>query len=114
LTVALVLAVALVVGCIVVVALPFLREPDPESDVLDELDADERGQLELLESRDRALAALKELEFDHRTGTVSDEDYRAQVGVLRREAAAALSALDGDAPGAHAESEPTRSESPTT
>jgi hypothetical protein len=44
--------------------------------------------LELLEARDRALAALKELEFDHRTGTVSDEDYRAQVGPLRREVAA--------------------------
>ena len=36
---------------------------------------------------------LKELEFDHRTGTVSDEDYRAQVGPLRRDAAAALQAL---------------------
>ena len=91
------LVAALVVGCVVVVALPFLREPDPESDVLDELDADERAQLELLEARDRALAALKELEFDHRTGTVSDEDYRAQVGVLRREAAAALKALDASA-----------------
>ena len=39
-------------------------------------------------------SALKELEFDHRTGTVSDEDYRAQVGPLRREVASALQALD--------------------
>jgi hypothetical protein len=46
-----------------------------------------------MEERDRALAALKELEFDHRTGKVSDEDYRELVGPLRREAAAALSAL---------------------
>ena len=94
-TVALVLAAALAVGCVVVVALPFLREPDPESDALDELDPDERARLELLEARDRALSALKELEFDHRTGTITDEDYRAQVGILRREAAAALKALDG-------------------
>lgn len=94
-TVAVLLAAALAVACVVVVALPFLREPDPESDELDELDPDERAQLELLEARDRALAALKELEFDHRTGSVSDDDYRAQVGVLRREAAAALKALDG-------------------
>ena len=50
--------------------------------------------LELAEERDRALAALKELEFDHRTGKVSDEDYRALVGPLRREAAAALRALE--------------------
>ena len=88
------LAAALAVACVILVALPFLREPEPESDVLDELDDDERRRLELLEARDRALAALKELEFDHRTGTVSDDDYREQVGPLRREAAAALRALD--------------------
>jgi hypothetical protein len=40
------------------------------------------------------LAALKELEFDHRTGKVSDEDYRSLVGPLRRRAAEALRALD--------------------
>ena len=96
-TVALVLAAALVVACVVMVALPFLREPDPESDVLDQLEPEERRRLELLEARDRALAALKELEFDHRTGTVSDEDYRAQVGQLRRDVASALRALEGDA-----------------
>ena len=67
-TLALVLAAALAVACVVAVALPFLREPEPESDALDELDEDERRRLELLEERDRALAALKELEFDHRTG----------------------------------------------
>ena len=82
-TLALVLAAALAVACVVVVALPFLREPEPESDSLDDLDEDEMRRLELLETRDRALTALKELEFDHRTGTVSDEDYRAQVGPLR-------------------------------
>ena len=88
------LAATLAVACVVAVAFPFLREPEPESDELVELDEAEVGRLELLEARDRALAALKELEFDHRTGTVSDEDYRAQVGPLRREAAAALHALD--------------------
>lgn len=93
---ALLLAAALAVACVVAVALPFIREPEPESDVLDELDEDERRRLELLEERDRALGALKELEFEHRTGTVSDEDYRAQVGPLRRNVAAALQALDRD------------------
>jgi hypothetical protein len=93
LTLALLLGAALAVVCVVAVALPFLREPEPESDALDELDDDERRRLALLEQRDRALAALKELEFDHRTGTVSDEDYRAQVGTLRRDVAAALQAL---------------------
>ena len=87
------LAATLVVACVLAVALPFLREPEPDSDELVELDEDELRQLELLETRDRALAALKELEFDHRTGTVSDEDYRAQVGPLRRDVAATLQAL---------------------
>jgi len=93
LTEALVLAAALAVACVLVVALPFLREPEPESDALDDLDEDERRRLELLEERDRALAALRELEFDHRTGAVTDEDYRVLVGPLRRDAASALQAL---------------------
>jgi hypothetical protein len=78
----------------VFVARPFLAgerdepvvEPPPE-------------RLALEERRDRALAALKELEFDHRTGKVSDEDYRASVGELRRDAAEALKALDTRPPG---------------
>ena len=78
---------------VVFVARPFLREPSPRSDRLDELGEGERRRLELVEERDRALAALKELEFDHRTGKVTDEDYRAQVGPLRRRAAEALKKL---------------------
>lgn len=95
-TVALLLAAALAVACVVVVALPFIRDPEPESDVLEELDEHEQRRLELLEERDRALAALRELEFDHRTGTVTDEDYRAQIGPLRRDVAAALRALESE------------------
>ena len=98
-TIAVVLAAALAVVCVILVALPFLREPDPETDELDELDEGERRRLELLESRDRALSALKELEFDHRTGTITDDDYRDQVGPLRREAATTLQALQRNTPG---------------
>jgi uncharacterized membrane protein YdfJ with MMPL/SSD domain len=90
----LVLGAALAVAGVVVVALPFLREPTPESDALHELDAAERERLEAEEARDRALAALKELEADHRAGRISDEDYRAVVGILRRDAAEALRELD--------------------
>ena len=90
----LLLGAALAVAVVVVVALPFLREPAPESDELHELDAAERERLDVVEARDRALAALKELEADHRAGRLSDEDYRAVVGVLRRDAAEALRALD--------------------
>jgi len=99
LTLALLLAATLAVACVIVVALPFLREPEPESDALEDLDDEERRRLELLEARDRALSALKELEFDHRTGTISDEDYRAQLGPLRRDVASALQALTAAEPG---------------
>ncbi len=93
-TLALVLAAALAVLAVLAVARPFLRDPAPASDVLDEPDELERRRLSLAEERDRALAALKELEFDHRTGKISDEDYRSLVGPLRRRAAEALRALE--------------------
>lgn len=90
----LLLGAALAVAVVVVVALPFLREPAPDSDALGALDAAERARLEAEEQRDRALAALKELEADHRARRISDEDYRSVVGALRRDAADALRALD--------------------
>ena len=93
-TLALVLGALLAVACVVLVAVPFLREPAAADDRLGALDALERRRLELAEERDRALAALKELELDHRTGKVTDEDYRALVGPLRRAAAEALRALE--------------------
>jgi len=82
------------VFAVLAVARPFLRDPAPASDVLNEPDELERRRLSLAEERDRALAALKELEFDHRTGKISDEDYRSLVGPLRRRAAEALRALE--------------------
>jgi hypothetical protein len=84
----------LAIVCVALVAAPFLREPDSKDDRLVGPDELEQRRLALSEERDRALAALKELEFDHRTGKVSDEDYRALVGPLRRRAAEALRALD--------------------
>lgn len=90
-TAGIVLGAVLAAGAIVLVALPFLREPAASDDTLavpnDEL-------TRLLEERDRALAALKELEFDHRTKKIGDQDYRSLVSPLRQEAAAALRALD--------------------
>jgi hypothetical protein len=79
------------VAAVALVALPFLREPAAADDTLEQPDAE---LLRLLEDRDRALGALKELEFDHRTGKLSDADYRETVAPLRQDAAAALRALD--------------------
>jgi hypothetical protein len=90
---ALILAALLAVACVVFAARPFLREPRAGDERLG-ADKREQDRLRLVEERDRALAALKELEFDHRTGKISDADYRELVGPLRREAAAALAALE--------------------
>ena len=93
-TLALVIGAVLAIACVLLVSLPFLREPRTRDDRLGRPDELEQRRLSLAEERDRALAALKELEFDHRTGKVSDDDYRALVGPLRRRAASALRALD--------------------
>jgi hypothetical protein len=92
--VALVLAALLAVACVAFVAKPFLAEPEAVDDRLAGLTPDEARRLALVEQRDRALAGLKELEFDHRTGKIADADYQALVGPLRREAGEALRALE--------------------
>jgi hypothetical protein len=91
---ALVIAALLAVVAVVLVAAPFLREPEVADDALEHRVAATERRLELSEERDRALLALRELEFDHRTGKITDEDYRALVGEYRRRAAAALRALE--------------------
>ena len=97
-TAALVIAALVAAAAVVLLALPFLRDPAPAADRLDPQDELERRRLALAEERDRSLAALKELEFDHRTGKVSDEDYRRLVGPLRAAAAEALRALEPEVP----------------
>ena len=91
---ALAIAAVLTVVCVLWVARPFLADPLGRDDRLDEPDELERRRLELVEERDRAVAALKELEFDHRTGKIGHDEYRDLVGPLRRQAADALRALE--------------------
>jgi len=85
-SVELALGALLAAAAVVFVAVPFLRAgeaaPAPQTP--------EEGALIAAEERDRALAELKELEFDHRTGKITDEDYRALVQPLRRRAASTL------------------------
>jgi hypothetical protein len=91
---ALALGALLAMAAVLFLARPFLRRDQPSDKLSQDREPDAR-RLELAEERDRALAALKELEFDHRTGKVSDEDYRVLVGDLRRRAAEALHVLEG-------------------
>jgi hypothetical protein len=96
--VAVVLAAVLAIACVAFVARPFLAEPEAGDDSLGGLTPAEQERLQLVEQRDRALAALKELEFDHRTGKIADADYEELVRPLRREAAEALRALEPPRP----------------
>jgi hypothetical protein len=81
----LVLGALLAAAAVVFVAVPFLRASEPPA-----TEEPAEGALVAAEERDRALAELKELEFDHRTGKITDEDYRALVQPLRRRAARTL------------------------
>jgi hypothetical protein len=115
-TAALAIAAIVAAAAVVLAALPFLRDPSPAADRLERQDELERRALELAEERDRALAALKELEFDHRTGKISDEDYRRLVGPLRIRAAQTLRALEPEIPEPPAPEppQPPPSPAPTT
>ena len=92
--VGIVLAAVLAAAVVVLVARPFLAEPGTSEGRIGEPDAAESERLRLLEERDRTLGGLRELEFDHRTGKISDADYREQIGPLRQEAAEVLRALE--------------------
>jgi hypothetical protein len=87
-----VLAGTVTVGALLYVARPLFGRAELASVArADDLAA---RRLELVEERDRTLAALKELEFDHRTGKVSDVDYRELIGPLRRRAIETLRSLE--------------------
>ncbi len=81
----LLLGALLAAAAVVFVAIPFLRAHEPPTAAEPAEDA-----LVAAEERDRALAEIRELEFDHRTGKITDEDYRALVQPLRRQAARTL------------------------
>jgi hypothetical protein len=86
-----ILTAAVALATLLYVARPFFGE---EPATAARVEGRSTRRLELVEERDRALAALKELEFDHRTGKVSEVDYRELIGPLRRQALETLRALD--------------------
>jgi hypothetical protein len=98
----LLLGALLAAAAVMFVAVPFLRAKEPPASAIPPRDA-----LAAAEERDRVLSELKELEFDHRTGKITDEDYGAQVGPLRRRAAELL-------PGRTAKEPPEQQLSPSS
>ena len=90
---------ALVLGALIAVVAVVRRAAVPPRTPASR-DADRRPErrasslLELIEERDRALAALKELEFDHRTGRSTTPTTAPSSGRCAAAAAEALQALD--------------------
>ena len=87
------LAVAAVVVCaLIAIGWPFVStDPESPEQALSPLD---RRRLELLEARDEAYTGLRDLEQDHRTGKITDEDYRSERRRLRAQAARVIEELD--------------------
>jgi hypothetical protein len=82
----LVILLLLLAGVAVYVGAPIVRPSHTD-------EAQDDASLALREQRDRAFTALRELEFDHRTGKITDADYAILHAGLRHDAAAALQAL---------------------
>jgi hypothetical protein len=92
---AVIVLVVLAVVVVGLVALPLVRERAVETS------APDARRLALLERRDAALAALLELDLDHRAGKLTDEDAERERVTLRDEAVGALAeleSLDAEAP----------------
>jgi len=104
---AVVVALVLAVPAAAFTLWPFVRKRDRPALLLP-LPSDEREQL--TEAKRVALRALRELDFEHGAGHVSDADYADLRARYEAETAAALRALDalGPAPAkpAHAEGRP--------
>jgi hypothetical protein len=85
-----VLAILLTAAALLAVAYPILANAPaarPATTATESLD-------ELLGQRDAAMQALRELNFDHRVGKISDEDFAVFDASLKHEAAETLRALD--------------------
>jgi hypothetical protein len=85
-----ILAILLTAGALLAVAYPILSKGSaakPATSAQESLD-------ELLGQRDAAMQALRELNFDHRMGKISDEDFLIFEAGLKHNAADTLRALD--------------------
>jgi hypothetical protein len=94
--VAVIVLLVLAVAVVALVAVPLARERSVE------LSSPDAQRLALLERRDAALQALQDLDLDHRSGKLTDEDAELERQTLREEALATLAELErlGDETGA--------------
>ncbi len=86
-------AVLLSAGVLLLVLEPVWRAALPATD---EASVEDNADIlaELYARRDALYASIKELEFDHRVGKISTEDYERFSGRLKREAAEVLRQIE--------------------
>ncbi len=95
---ALILGFVLALVAVLLVLEPLLRPERVQAAAPVSLFADSDDEDDpTLARRDRALAALKEIDFDRATGKLSDEDYEAMKSRFTAEALEALKAVDAGA-----------------
>jgi hypothetical protein len=86
-------AVAVFAATVAALVAPLLQRPTAPGPALAEGEADE-AEGALLEERESALAALRELDFDYAVGKLAEEDYHAMRERYERRALALLKATD--------------------
>ncbi len=92
--IAVVLVVILTLGVACAVAWPLVRGRDGGDAETRRGTEDEERAREVRETLDRSLAAIKEIEFDHRSGHLSDEDFAALDAAERARAVELIRRLD--------------------
>jgi hypothetical protein len=84
------IGLVLVLATALALAWPLLASPPGEPEAAASPEASSRLESE----RDAVLAAIREADFDHETGKLSDEDHRALRAELEERALGAFAALD--------------------
>lgn len=87
------LLIMVLLGLVVVFVSAPLRRVSPDGELPSEMTVGDGGR-ELETARDAKLRELRDAELDHRTGKLSDADYRAIDATLRAEAIEILRSLD--------------------
>jgi hypothetical protein len=88
------LAAALIALAFYLVAMPLLQYARQSSSTSAQIASEQERLDELLAQREAAFQALRELNFDHKVGKISDEDFVAFEAHLKQHAADTLRALD--------------------
>jgi hypothetical protein len=96
-------ALAVAIGVGIVVAWPLLRQSDPGQDAAP---ADRKERLE--DQLEASLKAIREIELDHQSGGLSDEDFETLNQDERTRAVALMRRLDALEEGDDPKSAPTK------